>query len=340
MHDWLYGEEGYYTKFRTIGKEGDFFTAVSSSMFFGGAIANRLIATIDEGFLPEKATVVEIGAHQGYLLADIVQFLYTLRPRLLESLTFAIVEPQEANRKAQRDYFDKAFGDAVDLRLYSDLQEVAIESAFVVANEIFDAFPCEVVRADEMLYVGKGEHHRFAFGKQDDFTAGIVTRYGLQKGEIARGYEAFAEAMAKAFGTYEFVTFDYGDLQPRPDYSLRIYYRHRTIPFFALTDFVEEKSEKPEDLTVEALYQKSDITYDVHFTHLIDAYTATGAKLHDYRTQLAMLVNFGIIALLDMLRKHADEKTYQAELSRAKMLIDPTMMGERFKGLIFRKGIA
>jgi SAM-dependent MidA family methyltransferase len=336
MHAWLYGEEGYYTKFRTIGKEGDFFTAVSSSMFFGGAIANRLIATIEEGFLPQETSVVEIGAHQGYLLADIVQFVYTLKPKLLERLSFVIVEPQEENRRAQRDYFEKAFGDAVTLELYSDLSEVKIDNAFVVANEIFDAFPCEVVKEEQMLYVEEG--HRFLFGKQDRFTSEIVSRYGLTKGEVARGYETFAQKMAEAFERYEFVTFDYGDLQPRPDYSLRIYYKHQTIPFFALTDFVEDASEKPKDLTLDMLYRKSDITYDVHFSHLIDAYKATGAKLHDYRTQLAMLVNFGIIALLDMLRKKADERTYQAELSRAKMLIDPSMMGERFKGVIFRKG--
>lgn len=335
MHAWLYGPEGYYTKFRTIGKEGDFYTAVSSSMFFGGAIAKRLIAVIDEGFLPEDTTVVEIGAHQGYLLADIVQFVYTLRPRLLESLSFAIVEPQAENREAQRKYFQEAFGDAVQLKLYADFEAVDLPSAFFVANEIFDAFACEVIRNGEMLFVSDGD--RFVFGPQDHFTSEIVQRYGLQKGEVAKGYESFAEAMGRACGRYEFVTFDYGDLEPRPDYSLRLYYRHRTIPFFALTDFVEDPSEKPEGVTLQALFGKCDITYDVHFTHLIDAYKSSGAKLHSYRTQLATLVEFGIVELLDMLQKNADPRSYQAELSRAKMLIDPTIMGERFKGVVFRK---
>ena len=336
MREWLYGEEGYYTKFRTIGKEGDFYTAVSSSMFFGGAIANRLIKVIDEGFLPKDTMVLEVGAHQGYLLADIVQFLYTLRPELLERLRFAIVEPQLQNREAQRKYFHESFGDAVSLELYGDLSELHEESGFVVANEIFDAFPCELVKGDEMLYAeGKTT---FAFGAQDDFTAEIVRRYGLQKGEVARGYEAFAAAMAKAFEKYEFVTFDYGDLEPRPDYSIRVYHKHRSIPFFSLTDFVTDESEKPQDVTLHELYGKSDITYDVHFNHLIDAYKASGATLHSYRTQLSMLVNFGIITLLDMLREKSDERTYQAELNRAKMLIDPAFMGERFKGVIFRKG--
>ena len=336
MREWLYGKEGYYTKFRTIGKEGDFYTAVSSSMFFGGAIAKRFIDVIDEGFLPENTTIVEVGAHQGYLLADMVQFIYTLRPELLQTVRFAIVEPQKENREAQRKYFHESFGDAVSLELYGDLSELSLSSAFVVANEIFDAFPCELVKGGEMLYAEEG--HRFHFGQQDDFTAEIVQRYGLEKGEVARGYEAFAAAMGKAFGKYEFVTFDYGDLEPRPDYSIRLYYKHQSIPFFALTDFVEDVKEKPEGLTLEMLCGKSDITYDVHFNHLIDAYKVSGATLHEYRTQLAMLVNFGIITLLDMLKQNADERTYQAELNRAKMLIDPTFMGERFKGVIFRKG--
>ena len=335
MYHWLYGPEGYYTKFRTIGKEGDFYTAVSSSMFFGGSIAKRLIEVIDEGFLPADTTVVEIGAHQGYMLADIVQFVYTLRPELLSTLKFAIVEPQAENREAQRKYFTEAFGDAVQLQLYTDLSELHEESAFVVANEIFDAFPCELVKEGKMLYAEGVD--RFVFDTMDDFTASHVDRYGIVKGEVARGYEDFALSMEKAFGRYEFVTFDYGDLEPRPDFSIRIYYKHRTIPFFALTEFVEDASEKPEDLTLEELCCRSDITYDVHFTHLIDAFKSSGAKLHRYKTQLATLVGFGIVELLDILQKNADPQHYKAELNRAKMLIDPAFMGERFKGLIFRK---
>ncbi len=31
MNEWLYGVDGYYRQFRDIGKDGDFYTAVSSS---------------------------------------------------------------------------------------------------------------------------------------------------------------------------------------------------------------------------------------------------------------------------------------------------------------------
>ena len=90
--NWLYGEDGYYANYKTIGKEGDFFTAVSTSSFFGGSIAKRIIDTIESGFIPKNTTIVEIGAHHGYLMADIIQFIYTLKPNLLNTLNFAIVE--------------------------------------------------------------------------------------------------------------------------------------------------------------------------------------------------------------------------------------------------------
>jgi SAM-dependent MidA family methyltransferase len=44
-----------------------------------------------------------------------------------------------------------------------------------------------------------------------------------------------------------------------------------------------------------------------------------------------------MIELLDELQKKADEKTYKSEMNRAKVLIDPAFMGERFKGVVFRK---
>ena len=92
FNDWLYGDGGYYSKLGAIGKSGDFFTSVSTSQFFGGAIANYLISRIDSGDLPSDMLVLEVGAHKGFLLKDIVTFIYTLRPELLSSLRFGVVE--------------------------------------------------------------------------------------------------------------------------------------------------------------------------------------------------------------------------------------------------------
>jgi len=334
MQDWLYAKDGYYAKFRAIGKGGDFYTAVSSSMFFGGSIAKRFIEVVEEGFLPEDTTIVEVGAHQGYMLADIVQFIYTLKPSLLAHLSFVIIEPQKENQEAQLAYFKESFGDAVTLKHVDTFDDISLKSAFVVANEIFDAFSCELIKGDTMLYM---KEHQPYFDTQDAYTKALVEKYHIDKGEVAVGFDSFAASMANAIERFEFVTFDYGDKTIRHDFSIRIYHKHHSYPFFALTEFVTDEEEKPKNVTLEMLYKQSDITYDVNFEHLIDAFKDAGVGCERYKTQLALLVEFGIIELLDMLLKHADEKTYKAEMNRAKVLIDPSFMGERFKGLVFRK---
>ena len=334
MQEWLYGEDAYYSKYREIGKGGDFYTAVSSSMFFGGSIANRLIKTIDEGFLDKGCAIVEIGAHQGYMLADMVQFIYTLRPKLLESLEFVIIEPHQENIEKQLQYFKESFGDIVKLQHFSTLDEVRKKSAFVVANEIFDAFACELVKDDKMLYM---DGFKPEFRNQSEDIKAHCKKYGIKSGEVGVGYESFAKSMSEAFERFEFVSFDYGEKEKRADFSLRVYHKHQTYPFFALTDFVELEAEKPKDVTLETLFKVSDITYDVNFEHLIGAFESQDISLEIYKTQMAMMVEFGMIELLDDLQKNVDEKTYKAEMNRAKVLIDPSFMGERFKGVVFRK---
>ena len=145
FNDWLYGDDGYYSNYKTIGKDGDFFTAVSASKLFGGSIAKRIIDTIESGFIDKNTTILEIGAHHGYLMADIIQFIYTLKPELLKTLTFAICERYENLRDKQKQYLNESFGDAINFIHYSSIKDINLDNAIVVANEIFDAFPCELV---------------------------------------------------------------------------------------------------------------------------------------------------------------------------------------------------
>jgi SAM-dependent MidA family methyltransferase len=45
----------------------------------------------------------------------------------------------------------------------------------------------------------------------------------------------------------------------------------------------------------------------------------------------------GILDLLEMLRVNVEEALYKQELEKAKMLIMPDFLGERFKMIRFRK---
>jgi len=322
MVKWLYGEDGYYATYKNIGKSGDFYTAVSTSKFFGGTIAKHIISLVDDGFLAKDGTICEIGAHHGYFLADVIEFIYTLRPKLLESLNFVIIERFDDLQKFQKDYFNESFGDVVKLTHYKSLSELKCKNAFFIANEIFDAFPCE------LYYKGKTarvDGHNVEFDVDDEWVDSKAKKYNKDRGEIAIGYEEFAKEMANSCDKFEFMSFDYGEMIARPDFSLRIYSKHEVIPFF------DEKIKRDE------LFAKSDITYDVTFEHVKDAYEDAGVEFVELKAQMVALVDMGIMELLEMLQKNADEKIYKQELEKAKMLIMPNFLGERFKMIRFRK---
>lgn len=328
FNDWLYGKDGYYTKYRTIGKDGDFYTSVSTSKFFGGAIGKKVIQTIEEGFVPNNTTLVEVGAHHGYLLADMIEFIHTLKPELLSTMTFAIVERFEPLQEQQKAYFKEAFGDAIKLIHYNDISEVKLNSAIIVANEIFDAFACELVyttQEGELQQAVVNEHTIRFEPCEDASIQTICSTYGITKGEVALGFERFAQNVTKNIKTFEFITFDYGEKYPRNDFSTRIYHKHQVHPIFE------------EGLDLKQLFGHSDITYDVNFMHLIDSFKSAGIKNVSYQTQLKALVEFGIIELLEMVKTYSGENAYLREVQKVKTLLQPTGMGDRFKVAVFRR---
>lgn len=322
MSEWLYGEYGYYESYKNIGKEGDFYTAVSTSKFFGGSVAKYIVDLVDRGFLDKDSVICEIGAHHGYFLADIIEFINTLRPQLLESLQFAIVERFENLQEFQRNYFKESFGDVIELKHYNSLSELRCDSAFFVANEIFDAFPCELYYKGKCARV---EGHKVVFDVDDEQIEQKAKKYHKDRGEIAIGYEEFAISMASSANKFEFISFDYGEMSARSDFSIRVYEKHSVTPFF------------DENLEKARVFAKTDITYDVTFEHVKDAFLETGIEFVEFKTQMVSLVEMGILELLEILKERAGEKIYKQELEKVKILIMPNFLGERFKMIKFRK---
>ncbi len=322
MTEWLYGKDGYYATYKNIGKEGDFYTAVSTSKFFGGTIAKHIISLVDEGFLDKDGTICEIGAHHGYFLADVCEFIFTLRPELLSSLEFVIVERFDNLQEFQTNYFQESFGEVIKLTHYKSLNEMKRKSTFFIANEIFDAFPCELYFKGKTARV---DGHNVEFDVENSWVKEKAQRYHKDRGEIAVGYEEFAREMSEASDKFEFMSFDYGEMQARPDFSLRVYKKHEVIPFF------------DEEIKRDELFAKTDITYDVTFEHVKDAYEECGVEFIELKAQMTALVNMGILDLLEMLKENVEDKIYEQELQKVKVLIMPNFLGERFKMVRFRK---
>lgn len=329
FNSWLYDEKNaYYSSYKEIGKNGDFFTSVSTSIFFGGSIAKKIITSIDEGFLKPNSTILEIGAHKAYLLADIIQFIYTLRPKLLETLNFAILEKFENLRILQKEYLLESFENKLNFKHFNDINDVILDNAFIISNEIFDSFECDLVYTNEenILNLAFVQNHKIEFLPCDDkYILEHAKKYNISKGEISLSYQTFIDTVCKNIKSFEFVTFDYGDNFARDDFSIRVYKEHKVYPLFQ------------ENLDLKSLFKNSDITYDVNFLYLIDCFKQNNISDIKYQTQLKTLVDFGILELLEILKANVDENAYLKELQKVKILLQATGIGDRFKSLSVRK---
>jgi SAM-dependent MidA family methyltransferase len=142
---------------------------------------------------------------------------------------------------------------------------------------------------------------------------------------VAIGYEEFALKMANGVERCDFISFDYGEKLVRNDFSIRVYQKHQTFPLF------------DEELKLNEVYQQADITYDVNFGHLIDAFINAGFTLDSYETQARALIRFGIIDILGMFANQTTQAKYLREADKIKTLIAPTIMGDKFKMVHFIK---
>ncbi|SFZ97718.1 COG1565: Uncharacterized conserved protein [hydrothermal vent metagenome] len=316
MNEWLYGEDGYYKNFNVIGKKGDFYTAVSTSSFFGASIANYMFKLIESNRVERDGWLIEIGAHKGYLLCDMIQWLYTCDPSLAKTLNFGIVERQEKVREEQLAYIKDRFGDDITITHFNDISEVEVKYAFVVANEILDAFPCELLKDKKLAHV---ENSEIIWKDASSETLKWAEKYNLRQGEIAVGYEDFATNMYRGIEVCDFVTFDYGEKYVRNDFSIRVYRRHETFPLF------------DEELILKDSFKKDDITYDVNFGHVNEAFIHAGFKEELYETQARALIRFGLIDILEKFASQTTQNNYLREADRVKTLISPTIMGDKFK---------
>lgn len=322
MFEWLYGEEGYYKNFKAIGKGGDFYTAVSTSAFFGASIANHFYDLLQAGQADKNGWLIEIGAHQGYLLCDMIQWLYTCEPTLVKTLKFGIVERQAEVRKAQLAYIAERFGNDIEITHFNDISEVEVDYAFVVANEIFDAFPCELLKDEKIALVNED---KIIWEEAPVTLLSWAKKHQLKQGEVAVGYEDFAKSMASGIAKCDFITFDYGEKYVRNDFSIRVYRKHETFPLF------------DEALVLDESFKNDDITYDVNFGHVSEAFAEAGFTEEAYETQARALVRFGVIDILEQFAKQTTQARYASEADKIKTLIAPTMMGDRFKMIHFKK---
>jgi SAM-dependent MidA family methyltransferase len=161
----LYDSEiGYYARAdRRSGRAGDFFTSVDVGPIFGELLAIQaaeMATIIGPGF-----DLVEAGAGDGRLAADILHAARRDHPAFYDSVRLHLVEASAAARRAQQATLD----DVADRLACSSADLPESFEGLLIANELLDAMPVhQVVMRDE----GMREVYVDAAG------AGLVTREG------------------------------------------------------------------------------------------------------------------------------------------------------------------
>ncbi|MEO5844952.1 MAG: SAM-dependent methyltransferase [Caldimonas sp.] len=307
---------GYYASGRKIvgrmpASGSDFVTAPELSPLFGRALARQLAQALDAG---GSGDVWEFGAGSGALAAEL---LATLGERVRR---YSIVEVSAPLRERQREA-TRGFGERV--RWLDVLPETM--SGVVVANEVLDAMPVDLVHFDGTAWrtrgVARGEGAAFAWADRpteerppvETFPPGSTT-------ELHAHARAFVATLADRLERGAIFLVDYGF--PEAEYyhpqrsggTLMCHRAHR-----ADTDPLVDVGLK-------------DITTHLDFTALAVTGQDAGLDVVGYTSQGRFLLNCGFGELL--------AEVGPAARSDALKLVHEHEMGEIFKVLAFAKGAA
>ncbi len=317
---------GYYARHpRQVGRAGDFFTSVSVGPLFGELLARRFLRWWQQAGCPPQWRIIECGAHDGTLAADVLTALGTLNAAAYSALEYAIPEPLPRLQSAQRHKL-QPFADHV--RHLASPAALAAQPlpGIALGNELLDALPFQVVEWHHdgwhQCRVACGSDGGFCWDTRhalaDPVLAAALAPLGSSfpvgyRTELRTGYAAFFAPLLAALATGLLVWLDYGFA--RPDYyhparqqgTLRTFSRHR-----AAADPLADPG-------------AIDITAHVDFTAVAEAAMALGCRPLEFRDQGTWLTGVARDWLLDM-----EGRPDAGLLRQFQTLIHPAQLGARF----------
>ncbi len=326
MQEWLYNSQnGYYTKNR-IGKNGDFYTSVNASKFFGAAISRYVLKMLETDKLSLPLNIVEIGSNNADLVSDIAEFLSAFNIEVFNQTSFYVIEPLSSLHKYQQENFTKRIHTRFHKKLcilesIEKLREILKDNIFFIANELFDSMPCDIVLDNKMLYC---KHNNFVLSELDIKVFDFITKYTIKGVEIPIYWESFIQELHKIDSyKWTFLTFDYGDFFER-EMNLRFYVKHKVFNFY----------EEWQNNNIMQFYGNSDITYDVNFNLLKNIFESYDTKIQQYATQSKFLIQeCEILDIFESFMKCFNNVQLIKQKASLNGLIAPNAMGERFKTL-------
>ena len=242
-------ETGYYETNRdNVGCAGDFITSVSTGSLFGELLAFQFAEWLEADVSGRKSEVriVEAGAHDGKLAADILNWLEKFRPEVFAKVEYLILEPSPKRQQWQQKTLDN-FSNVCWCAGFDDLklktQNSKLQGVFF-SNELLDAFPVRRLgwgaKAKNWFEWGVMlDGDKFVWSKIPDFSAAICNpqleavlpdNFTV---ELSPGAENWWRAAAGILAHEKLIAIDYGytaeeQFSPaRPNGTLRAYHRHQ-----------------------------------------------------------------------------------------------------------------
>lgn len=306
-------EGGYYSSpSGQVGKEGDFFTSVSAGPVFGHLVARYMLNAWEKMGKPDKWRILELGAHDGQLASDILSML----PKDIGA-EYTIIEPLDQLAEAQQN---RLGGQIKIVRNASELDPLP---SVLIANELLDALPCQIVEStgDRWIEIGVGldnaGHFKFtAIGPADEITSHLPMRPAGYRTEVRQNYSEILAPLTKVITPGRMLLFDYGF--EREDYYAELR-TEGTLRTFLKHKAGSDPLENPGQL---------DITAHVDFTAVREAAESLGGNILGFENQSRFLTRVASPWLISLEGK-TDAKTMK-EVRNFQTLTHPGQLGSRF----------
>ncbi|MFN3628879.1 MAG: class I SAM-dependent methyltransferase [Casimicrobiaceae bacterium] len=312
---------GYYSAgLHKFGAQGDFVTAPELTPLFGRTLAHGLREAIECG-------VLELGAGSGALAASILESRPGATYRILE-----LSAELEARQRERLSSFGVTWLRALPERI----------DGVVIANEVLDAIPCEVVRHAQgrdwqaMVAFEQGRLARelrwrpIERAEQAELAALAEARIPRLEGytsELNPRAEALVRSICERFVDAVAVFIDYGF--PRREY----YHPDRSGGTLACHRGHQVHFDP---LAAPGL---EDITAHVDFTAMAEAAVEAGAEVVCYASQGRVLLALGLLEQIAEAETDALDARARTQMrSAVHRLTAPSEMGELFKVLIVGRG--
>jgi SAM-dependent MidA family methyltransferase len=329
---------GYYTKSQQSPRR-DYFTSVDAGPIFGRLLARQFQEMWVQLGRPAEFLLVELGAGQGTLASQILDFTVESFPEFYSTLRYIAVERSAARRTAAAATGSLArHVAATHFAMVSDTP-AQIPCGCIFSNEFFDALPVHrlVREANDLreVYVGLGTN-----GLCEQFgplSTPALAEYLTEQG-IALQEAQLAEVNLEACAWIETV-----GARLRRGFALTIDYGHKGEELYDHrhmrgTLLAYEKHRASENFF--RAPGEQDLTAHVNFTALERHGSLAGLQHTGFTSQSNFLLGLACHSEFADLQSPSMSESQQTRARLVfKTLIYPEGMGETFQILIQHKGI-